>query len=328
MKRNTGFTLVELLVVIAIIGILVALLLPAIQMAREAARRTECSNNLKQIGLALHNHESAHEFFPSAIEDKVTATFPSVPPRMYRWSALAMLTPYLEQSTIHSQLNLDVPLYCPPSFPPSFVHPDNVDPVSRNVNTFRCPSDHGRRAYAWAGPSNYCASYGSGVNNGSYVSADGVFYVDSKTAHADILDGLSNTVAFAETLVGSGAQGRTLAAELAEGREAEIMVRLMGTPLSAGACSDPSRPTSNLRGAVWADGLAWASGYNHWRAPNAPAPDCCSFLGVWKAARSRHPGGVNVVMCDGSVSFVDDSIALSSWRGLASRSGGEVPEAF
>jgi len=166
------------------------------------------------------------------------------------------------------------------------------------------------------------------VNDGSYVKADGIFYVDSKTAPADVLDGLSNTVAFAETLVGSGAPGSTLGAELAEGRLAEIMVRLMGTPLSETACGDPSRPTSNVRGAVWADGLAWASGYNHWRTPNAPVADCCSFLGVWKAARSRHPGGVNVLMCDGSVRFVGDSIGLSVWRGLGSRSGGEVPQSF
>ena len=98
----------------------------------------------------------------------------------------------------------------------------------------------------------------------------------------------------------------------------------MSTPLSEAACSDPSRPTSNLRGAVWADGLAWSSGYNHWRAPNSAVPDCCSFVGVWKAARSRHPGGVNVLIGDGSVRFISETIDLLTWRGLGSRNGGEV----
>jgi len=283
-----------------------------------------CTNNLKQIGLALHNHESVHKFFPPAIEDKVTSAFPSVSPRMYRWSALATLTPYLEQSTVYNQLNLDVPLYCPPSFAPSFVHPDNVQPVACDVNTFRCPSDVARRAYDWAGPTNYCASYGSGADNGTYVDADGMFYVDSKIRPADVTDGLSNTVAFAETLIGSGGPGGTLAAAVSEGRQQEIMVRLMGTPLSESACSDPSRPTSNVRGAVWADGLAWSSGYNHWRTPNSPVPDCCSFRGVWKAARSRHPGGANVLISDGSVRFIGETIDLPTWRGLGSRGRGET----
>ncbi len=328
MRCTKGFTLVELLVVIAIIGILIALLLPAVQAARAAARRMSCTNNLKQIGLALHNHELTHKCFPSAIEDKVTEAYPSVSPRMYRWSALAKLTPYLEQSTIYNQLDLEIPLYCPPSFPPSQVHPDNVDPVASMVTTFLCPSDSGRRVYDWAGPTNYCASYGSGTGNGTYVDADGVFYVDSNTKPADITDGLSNTVAFAETLTGSGQPGGTLADAIAQGRQKEVMVRLMATPISEAACIDSSRPTSNLRGAVWADGLAWSSGYNHWRGPNSPTPDCCSFLGVWKAARSRHPGGANVLLCDGSVRFASETITMPTWRGLGSRGGGEVLEPF
>ncbi|NQT13689.1 MAG: DUF1559 domain-containing protein, partial [Planctomycetes bacterium] len=138
----------------------------------------------------------------------------------------------------------------------------------------------------------------------------------------------SNTVAFAETLTGSGEPGGTLAEALAEGREQEIIVRLMTTPISEAACGDPSRPTSNVRGAVWADGLAWSSGYNHWRPPNSSNPDCCSFLGVWKAARSRHPGGANVLVSDGSVRFIGETIDLATWRGLGTRRGGEVLEPF
>ncbi len=110
-QRRSAFTLVELLVVIAIIGILVGLLLPAVQSAREAARRMQCSNNLKQIGLAMHNFESAHRSVPSAYDYKVTSTYPTVPNWAYRWSAHAMLSPFLEQSNIYQSLHLDVPLH-------------------------------------------------------------------------------------------------------------------------------------------------------------------------------------------------------------------------
>jgi prepilin-type N-terminal cleavage/methylation domain-containing protein len=319
-----AFTLVELLVVIAIIGILLALLLPAVQAAREAARRARCVNNLRQIGLALHNHEAARGCFPSALEDKVTSAFPAVAARNYRWSALAMLTPYLEQSVIYNRLNLNVPMYCPPQFPPSNIHPDNVDAVACDVNTFRCPSDFQRRVVETFGPTNYCACYGSGASSGTYVRADGVFYVNSKTRIADVTDGLSNTVMFAESLVGTGSADIPLADALAGGQAKDVMVRLTAVPLSEPACTDTTKPVSHFRGQTWADGLAWSSGYNHWRTPNTPVPDCCSFLGVWKAARSHHPGGVNALRGDGSGLFLGDSISLDIWRNLGARSDGEV----
>ena len=319
-----AFTLVEVLVVIAIIGMLLALLLPAVQAAREAARRVQCQNNLKQIGLALHNHEAAWRHFPSAIEDKVTTAFPSVAARNYRWSALAMLTPYLEQSAIYNRLNLNVPMYCPPQFPPWYVHPDNVEAVACDVSTFRCPNDYGQRVVKEFGPTNYVACYRRGGSSGTYVNADGVFYVDSKTRAADITDGLSNTLMFSESLAGTGVPDIPLADALAAGQAKEVMVRLTAVPLSEPACGDTTKPVSHFRDQSWADGLAWSSGYNHWRGPNSPIPDCCSFLGAWKAARSRHPGGVNALRGDGAVTFISDTISLETWRNLATRKGGEV----
>ena len=325
---SPAFTLIELLVVIAIIGILVALLLPAVQMAREAGRRTQCLNNLKQIGLALHNHELANRFFPSAIDDKVTVAFPTVAARNYRWSTLAMLTPYLEQSVIYNRLNLDIPMYCPPQFPPTNIHPNNAEAVACDVNTFRCPDDPQKRVVEGFGPTNYVVCYGSGANNGAYVQANGVFYVNSKTKIAKVTDGLSNTVFLSESLIGDGTPDVSLADALAGGQAKDVMVRLTTVPLSEPACSDTTKPVSHFRNQTWADGLAWSSGYSHWRTPNSPLPDCCSFVGAWKAARSRHPGGVNVLRGDGSVTFVAETITLDLWRNLGARNDGQVTAEF
>jgi prepilin-type processing-associated H-X9-DG protein len=215
-------------------------------------------------------------------------------------------------------------MYCPPLFPPWYIHPDNVEAVACDVNTFRCPTDNGRRVVQEFGPTNYVACYGSGGSSGTYVNADGVFYVDSKTRTADITDGLSNTMFFSESLVGDGSPDIPLADALAAGQAREVMVRLTTVPLSESACGDTTKPVSHFRDQSWADGLAWSSGYSHWREPNSAVPDCCSFLGAWKAARSRHPGGVNALRADGGVTFISDTIRLETWRNLGSRNDGKV----
>ncbi|MCY2994404.1 MAG: DUF1559 domain-containing protein [Planctomycetota bacterium] len=333
MKRRAGFTLVELLVVIAVIGILVALLLPAIQMAREAARRAECSNKLKQIGVAMHNFHSSHNHFPCGDPQKVCPTYPGVGAFLYRWSPLAMITPHMEQASIYNALNFDVPLYTfsgPNSGPGYNVHPDNVETVSHALKMFLCPSDNERKIDDLYGPTNYLSCWGSGMPPWTVHTAsatDGVFYADSHTRFADLLDGTSNTAMSSEsTLWPSGTAGTLTSQNMRD-----VMVSFTTLPLDETKCSTLGSSVQTSRNGRWADGWPRYSGYDHYLAPNSPVPDCAvvsPMRALWKAARSRHPGGVNLLLCDGSLRFVSDSIDLQTWRALGSRNSGEAPATY
>src|SRR5437763_11642403 len=137
-KLFRAFTLIELLVVIAIIAILIALLLPAVQKVREAANRMKCSNNLKQLGIALHNYHDAQKTLPAGYQNLVTAQYPALPASRFRWSFIARLTPYLEQTNIYNSLDLTIPLYMDSQ---GNVFPVNRAGVSRVVSILLCPSD-------------------------------------------------------------------------------------------------------------------------------------------------------------------------------------------
>ncbi|MGD9721694.1 MAG: DUF1559 domain-containing protein [Pirellulales bacterium] len=325
----TGFTLVELLVVIAIIGMLVALLLPAVQSARESARRTSCTNNLHQLGVAAHHYHDAKGSFPVGSEARELAGFPNHPWTFYRWSALAHLMPYLEEANLYGTLNLKLPLYGVNLA----VTDANVPAVSQRVAVFLCPSDHGQVVSTSFGPINYAACAGTGGGGGSPADTDGVFYVNSHTRMANITDGTSHTALFGETLLGQP-KGTPLA------RDSHVDYKFALTaPLSSGGCNSSSQwNISDPRGFSWANGEFRCALYNHVSFPNDPVPDCIGVpLGGgaktrytphgWRTARSRHPGGVNLLLADGSVRFVEDSIELAPWQALATRERGEVQSA-
>ena len=340
MTRRRAFTLIELLVVIAIIAVLIGLLLPAVQKVREAAARIKCMNNLKQIGLALHNYEGARGGFPPSFQGNPQPPFTMLPPYFFSWSALAELNPYLEQTNIYNAMVLSEPIYMPPTYN---ISPDNQFAVSQIVKLFLCPSDledtlGGGYGLTQIGPVNYCVCIGTGTTMGgpplgSPWDADGMFRAQKRVRVADVRDGLSNTAAASESTLGGGPEG---ASGPIPGKPDEVYAYLPGgTPISDAACAGATNwNVDRRRGFMWATGEIRCASYNHYYPPNPPQWDCVSndytpgpglyTANGFKAARSRHPGGVNLLLGDGSVRFVVNSIDLTTWRALATRSGGEV----
>lgn len=318
--RARGFTLIELLVVIAIIAILIALLLPAVQQAREAARRSQCKNNLKQLGLALHNYQSAHRVFPPG-----GLGFP------YVWSAHAQLLPYVDQGNLENLLNYDVPPLNAFNFG-SFNAADvqrNDDAAQTHLSLLVCPSDKDAVPGSVYGGISYPACAGSGLNgsgtadDGAISNADGIIFSRSKISFRDVTDGSSNTIVFGEQLLGDGENSAPSPGDYRH----RVVELSLGTQTTPAACDAASAPAwSGQRGAKWVNGHLADTMYNHWYGPNMGVPDCHNGYHNFAlvSARSAHTGGVQVGLVDGSCRFISENIHLDTWRALATRSGGEV----
>jgi prepilin-type N-terminal cleavage/methylation domain-containing protein len=334
---RAAFSLIELLVVIAIIAILIALLLPAVQQAREAARRTQCRNNLKQLGLAIHNFEQSWTRLPVGAESRQFPGSPAYPHNFYRWSVLAHLTPYLDQSNAYNSIDLDIPLFAPPSFG---VHPQNRLAAGLIVPLFLCPSDQGvpiSQGYdvGSLGPTNYAGCTGSGIGGGSPFDTDGAFFINSKIGYRDFLDGSSNTALMSESTLGTGDESTGDPSQVQASPET-VYRFVAGAPLTDAACKGAALwNVSNRRGFMWVNGEYRCTLYNHYYRPNDAIPDCLGvtfdpdparqFTGYgWRTARSWHEGGVFLLLGDGAVRFISENIDLAIWRGLATCRGGEV----
>ena len=335
-----GFTLVELLVVIAIIAVLIGLLLPAVQSAREAGRRSSCQNNMRQLGVALANFESSRRTLPPAFPGDLKSPYAAYPAYFHVWSVLAQLNPFLEQTAVHDMLDVSLPMYDPLNG--YAIYPTNRQACGTLVPLFLCPSDRGTAvssAYGVTnmGPTNYAACTGSGVNTGAGLgspwNADGAFQARVAQRLAAITDGTSKTAAFAESLLGNGAESAGGTAP--GGSDVAYAYVPPGTALSDAACAGASQwNVSNRRGFMWASGEIRCGTYNHYLTPNSRLYDCVTndmapgpgqYTAVgFRAARSRHPGGATITMLDGAVRFVNDAVDASVWRAAGTRGGGEV----
>lgn len=309
--RNRAFTLVELLVVIAIIGILVGLLLPAVQAAREAARRMQCTNNLKQFGLALHNYESSMKRFPSGRNAMGMSTH-------------AALLSFLEQGNVANLVDW--------RFAWNHTNNDRVRAVS--IQTFQCPSDPQQSVPAgWAG-TNYRANQGSGILYGlsPTVSSDpnfgmanpnGVFFLDSQIRFGDITDGTSQTAAFSEHGKGDFSNAISSANDTFWPQTNPTTADEAYQQCQAINANDLQYQRVSDVGAPWLQGYHSTTIYFHVAPPNRRS---CMFPPgrISTTAKSFHTGGVNLCMADGSVSFQSQSVDLKIWRAIGSRNGGEV----
>lgn len=337
--RTNGFTLIELLVVIAIIAILIALLLPAVQQAREAARRTQCKNHIKQLGLALHNYESTHRLFPGPSFSASNAAM------VYGFSVQAMLLPYLEQSSLAGLIDYSKPLYT--GAQNNQVFNTEHSGVARSpLGILLCPSD-GQQAIFTVGTNyfaggNYVVCTGSGVdkNYDSRSQTDGMFWRGSATKFCDLTDGASNTLMLSEALLGAGTNSSVAPPEVPHPFY-RYMATYAGGPGSMngsgqgfnGAPGDnPNLSTAvasasswtAVRCSSWIHGKDADTAFNTYPPPNSPVSDVVRNNWGFLGARSLHTGGVNATLGDGSVRFINQNIDLGLWRGLATRSGGEV----
>lgn len=349
MRKRHGFTLIELLVVIAIIAVLIALLLPAVQAAREAARRAQCINNLKQLGLSVHNYLSSQQAFPPLAINNNNGWY---------WTAswTDAILPHLEQTGLFNTINYNVQMTDPPNNTAGFTA----------IAALLCPSDSNqqRPGSPWA-PTNYMGNLGGpgpiSCWNGTIVPAKDPVNSRSRIAYDNgnnavfgveaITDGTSNTAMFSEKLRGGDPNDPTIRLDAPNNKRAIFPVNMPLTMDQGGSTGQASAmsflqacktlPSSTLSqssrdvGCHWILGQGNATtnnGYHHFMPPNTTTCSASNSLkiGGWpgyessSTPTSNHSGGINIGFSDGSVKFVKDTVNISAWWAIGSRSGGEV----
>lgn len=335
-----GFTLVELLVVIAIIGILVALLLPAVQAAREAARRSQCTNNLRQLGLAAHNFEGAKKSFPIGRRSGTTINPDGSNSTILQWGHLSLILPYAEEESVHDLID--------------YTQGSGISPARLvQIGFFLCPSDSSEdrmnvpvcqgTEWADAGRTNYHGNGGNDTGQSKTIGGvvveqnNGIFVTNLAVKFKHITDGTSHTALYSEAIRGDG-----------NNNLAEVpgdWFRISGTNQTAAVvfqkCSGLSNPAGSVggsqyscRGRNWVHGDYTTSRYNHVMPPNGISCSQSSSGnvnaipvnedGTATTASSRHSGGVNMASADGSTHFVSEDIDYLIWSALGSRNGAET----
>lgn len=298
-ERRSGFTLIELLIVVSVIGLLVALLLPAVQSSRAAARRIQCSNNLKNIGLAIQNHAEAHGKFPAGV-GKYPADV----------SFLVQILPQIEQAALYNSINVADGVQVN----------GNLTAYSQAPGLYACPSDATRSTVILDRPVNYAGNAGRTLWDG-----EGVF-INKPLSPRDITDGLSQTAGVSEWIAGMEIGGRV--------RENTFKFRLLrlyadtATDAEAfardcealAAVSDGRHISS--KGMFWLDGALDHTLYNHTMTPGKHS--CSAFVNMDATTVGSYHGGVNVLMMDGSVRLVKTTISRPVWLAAGTRAGGEV----
>ncbi len=370
--KSRGFTLVELLVVIAIIGVMVGLLLPAVQAAREAARRMSCSNNFKQIGLGLHNYHAAYNQVPINMGGTTQRGIAGAPNglvcnRLFL-SGLVGLTPFVEQQALWEQISSPLQVSATVTYPAMGPQPwqTNYQPWITDISTYRCPSDPGiglpalgRNNYAFclgdnidlvnSGGKNQKGFYeDNGLGNNQGITANteadtaavvtraratnrGFFWNRHKTGFRDVLDGLSNTIAMGEMVTGLGQN------EIVADTKSGFPAGLLTDPslCLANTVIDPLRPRFFLPGLIltgtqqrgyrWADGRIVYTAFQTILPPNSVNCNTQTAAGDAAAgistAASRHQGGAHVLLGDGAVKFITDSIEAGNKNAAPAQAG-------